>query len=167
MSTIANYCPDDVNCLAFGIKLDGFADGTFISIVKDRVPFTMGESADGVPSRLFNKSQTYTIALTFHCGSPSNDVLTKFWLLDELTKKGRFPLFIKDLSGTDLFFSTSAWIEGVPTVTKSSTMDTRVWVLRATQSALNVGSNQDPSSILQDLINIAGGLAGGIVGDLF
>lgn len=167
MSTIANYCPDDVNCLAFGIPLEGFADGTFISIIKDRIPFGMGESADGIPSRLYNRSQTYTISLTFHCGSPSNDVLTKFWLLDELTKKGRFPLLIKDLSGTDLFFSTSAWIEGVPTVTKSTTMDTRVWVMRATQSSLNVGSNQDPSSILQDLVNIAGGLAGGIVGDLF
>ena len=164
--TIANYAPDEVNCLALGIALSGFADGTFISISKDKVPFSMGESADGIPSRLYNRSQTYTITLTFHCGSPSNDVLTKLWLLDENTQRGRFPLLIKDLSGSDLFFSTSAWIEGIPTVTKSVTMDTRVWVLRATQSALNVGSNQDPSSILQDLINIAAGAIPGINGVL-
>jgi hypothetical protein len=164
--TIANYLPDEVNCLALGIKLSGFANGTFISISKDRVPFQMAESADGIPSRLYNRSQTYTIQLTFHCGSPSNDILTKLWLLDESTQKGRFPLFIKDLSGSDLFFSTSAWIEGIPTVTKSVTMDTRTWVLRATQSALNVGSNQDHSSILQDLINIANGAIPAINGVL-
>lgn len=164
--TIANYLPDEVTCLALGIKLSGFADGTFISIVKDRVPFQMNESADGIPSRLYNRSQTYTIQLTFHCGSPSNDVLTKLWLLDESTQKGRFPLFIKDLSGSDLFFSTSAWIEGIPVVTKSVNMDTRVWTLRATQSALNVGSNQDPSTILQDLINIANGAIPAINGVL-
>ena len=164
--TIANYLPDEVNCLALGIKLSGFADGTFISISKDKVPFSMSESADGVSARLYNRSQTYTVTLTFHCGSPSNEVLTKLWLLDESTQRGRFPLFIKDLSGSDLFFSTSAWIEGIPTVVKSTTMDTRTWVLRATQSALNVGSNQDPSSILQDLLNIASGLTPAINGVL-
>lgn len=163
---IANYCPDSVSCLALGIPLDGFADGTFISIIKDRVPFQMYESADGIPARLYNRSETYTIQLTFHCGSPSNDVLTKLWLLDEATQKGRFPLFIKDLSGSDLFFSTSSWIEGIPAVTKSVTMDTRVWTLRATQAVLNVGSNQDPSSILEDLINIANGAIPAINGVL-
>lgn len=157
--TIANYSPEDVNCLAFGIPLGGFADGTFITIGKDKVPYGTTETADGQIARLYTNSQTYTISLTFHRGSTSNDILTKLWQLDEFTQVAKFPLFIKDLSGTDLFFSTNTWIEGIPNMVQSTNFDTRTWVLRSSQAVINVGSNQDASGILQDLINLASGAA--------
>lgn len=157
--SIANYSPDDVNCLAFGIPLSGFSDGTFITISKDKVPFSTTETADGISARLYTNSQTYTISLTFHRGSTSNDVMTKLWQLDEISRAGKFPLLIKDLSGTDLFFSTNTWIEGIPNMVQSTNFDTRTWILRSSQAVINVGSNQDASSILQDLINLATGAA--------
>lgn len=154
---IANYLPDSVNCLAFGIPISGFADGTFITIGKDKVPFGSTETADGQVARLYTNSQTYTISLTLHRGSPSNDVLTKLWQLDEITQRAKFPLFIKDLSGSDLFFSTNTWIEGIPNMVQSTSFDTRTWVLRSSQAVINIGSNQDASGILQDLFNLATG----------
>lgn len=157
--TIASYSPEDINCLAFGIPLGGFADGTFITISKDKVPYGATETADGQVARLYTNSQTYTISLTFHRGSTSNDILTKLWQLDEFSQVGKFPLFIKDLSGTDLFFSTNTWIEGIPNMVQSTNFDTRTWILRSSQAVINVGSNQDASSILQDLINLASGAA--------
>ena len=156
---IANYIPDEVNCLAFGIPLNGFADGTFISVTKDKIPYGTTETADGSIARLYTNSQTYTIQLTFHRGSTSNDILTKLWQLDEFTQAGKFPLFIRDLSGTDLFFSTNTWIEGIPSMVQSTTFDTRTWTLKSSQAVINVGSNQDASGILQDLINLASGAA--------
>lgn len=156
---IANYCPDSVNCLAFGIPLNGFSDGTFISISKDKIPYGTIETPDGVTARLYTASQTYTIQLTFHRGSTSNDVLTKLWQLDELTKKAKFPLFIKDLSGTDLFFSSNTWIESLPNMVQGSTFDSRTWVLRSSSAIVNIGSNQNASGILQDLVNLAAGAA--------
>lgn len=157
--TIASYSPEDINCLAFGIPLGGFADGTFITISKDKVPYGATETADGQVARLYTNSQTYTISLTFHRGSTSNDILTKLWQLDEFSQVGKFPLFIRDLSGTDLFFSTNTWIEGIPNMVQSTNFDTRTWILRSSQAVINVGSNQDASSILQDLINLASGAA--------
>jgi hypothetical protein len=164
--TIASYSPDGVNCLAFGIPLDGFADGTFITIGKDRVPFGSTETADGQVARLYTNSQTYTISLTLHRGSTSNDVLTKLWQLDEISQRGKFPLFIKDLSGTDLFFSTNTWIEGIPNMVQSTNFDTRTWILRSSQAVINIGSNQNASSILQDLVNLASGAASIVEGVL-
>lgn len=163
---LANYCPEDVNCLAFGIPLNGFADGTFINISKDKVSYGSTETADGQVARLYTNSQTYTISLTFHRGSTSNDILTKLWQLDELSQVGKFPLFIKDLSGTDLFFSTNTWIEGVPNMVQSTNFDTRTWVLKSSQAVINIGSNQDASGILQDLINLASGAASIVEGVL-
>lgn len=158
MAGIFNYNPDEVICLVGGIlPVEGFVDGTFISINKDMMPFTSAKTADGQMGRLYQSDQTYTITLTLHCGSFSNDVLTKFWQLDEISQKGKFSLLIKDSSGSDLFFSTNTWIEGLPTLTKSASVDTRTWILRSSQAVINIGSNANEQSILQDLINIATG----------
>lgn len=154
--TIASYNPDSVNALVAGfIQLSGFVDGTFIDIVKDVMPFTSARTADGMVSRKYNNDQTYTIAITLHNGSPSNDVLTKLWQIDEITQRGKFPLLIKDHSGTDLFFSTTTWIEQLPSMTKDVTITGRTWVLRSSQAVINIGGNQEVSSLLDDLVNAA------------
>lgn len=157
MANIFNYRPDDVICLLGGIlQVEGFVEGTFISINKDMMPFTSIKTADGQMGRLYQNDQTYTIVITLHAGSPSNDVLTKFWQLDEISQRGKFPLLFKDPSGSDLFFSTNTWVEQLPTLSKSASIDQRVWVLRSSQAVINIGSNsEDEASILQDLLNLA------------
>jgi hypothetical protein len=158
MASIANYCPDDVNVLVAGLlNIKGFVDGTFITIDKDVMPFKSVRTPDGTVARLYDNDQTYTIRITVHSGSNTNDFLTKLLLLDEITQRGKFPLLVKDLSGTDLFFSTTTWIEEVPSMVKSSGIDQRTWVLRSSQGVINYGNNEDPSGIIQDLVNIAAG----------
>lgn len=150
------YSPEEVNCLIGGfINIEGYVDGTFIDISKDVMPFTSVRTPDGTVARMYNNDQTYTISLTLHIGSSSNDTLTKLWQLDEITQRGKFPLFIKDFSGSDLFFSTNTWVEQVPSIVKSKGVDSRTWVLRSSQAVINVGSNTDPSSLIEDLTNIA------------
>ena len=151
-----SYCPEEVNVLVAGfIPLKGFVDGTFINITKDVMPFSSARTADGTVSRLYNNDQTYTIEISLYNGSQDNDVLTKLWQLDEITQRGKFPLLIKDNSGTDLFFSTTTWIEQVPSMTKSASVDTRTWVLRSSQALINYGGNEQVSSLINDLVNLA------------
>lgn len=153
---IFNYCPDEVNVLLAGfINISGFVDGTFVNISKDVVPFSSVRTADGTVARMYNNDQTYTVTLTLHCGSNSNELLTKLWQLDEITQRGKFPLLVKDFSGSDLFFSTTTWVEGVPDITKSNGVDSRVWVLRSSQATINVGGNMEPSQLLEDITNLA------------
>ena len=108
---------------------------------------------------MYNNDQTYTVQITVHSGSRTNDILTKLSQIDEIIQKGKFPLLIKDHSGTDLFFSTSTWIEQYPDMVKSAGIDERIWVLISSQAFINVGGNQDASSLLRDLINIASSAA--------
>lgn len=151
-----SYCPEEVNVLVAGfIPMKGFVDGTFVNITKDVMPFSSARTPDGTVSRLYNNDQTYTIEISLYNGSQDNDVLTKLWQLDEITQRGKFPLLIKDNSGTDLFFSTTTWIEQVPSMTKSASVDTRTWVLRSSQALINYGGNEQISSIINDLVNLA------------
>lgn len=151
-----SYCPEEVNVLVAGfIPITGFVDGTFINITKDVMPFTSVRTPDGTVSRMYNNDQTYTIEISLYNGSQTNDVLTKLWQIDEITQVGKFPILVKDNSGTDLFFSTTTWIEQTPSMAKSSTVDTRTWVLRSSQAVINFGGNENVSSLINDLVNIA------------
>lgn len=156
MATIASYCPDIVDVLVAGfIKVDGFVDGTFVQIDKDEMPYSSIRMPDGTVARKYNNSQTYTITITLHSAADANNLFTKLWQIDELTQKGKFPILVKDQSGSDLLFSTESWIEGIPSLTKSNAIDSRVWVIKSAYAVINVGGNEEESSLLQDITNIA------------
>ena len=156
MPTIATYTPEEVYVVIAGLlSAEGFADGTFINITKDEAPYRSRTTSDGQVIRLYRNSQTYTVDLTFHIGSVTNDFLTKLWQLDEITQKGKFPIMIKDGSGSDLFFSATSWIEGLPTMLKSTNVDTRTWRIKCASAGVNFGNNTGESGLVQDLLNIA------------
>ena len=156
MPTLFNYSPEAVNCLIAGfIPIEGYVDGTFISVDKDEMPYSSVRMPDGTIARKYNNSQTYTITITLHNGAETNNLLTKMWQVDEITQRGKFPLLIKDQSGSDLLFSTESWIEGIPSLTKSNAIDSRVWVIKSAFATINVGGNEEASNLLQDITNIA------------
>jgi aspartokinase-like uncharacterized kinase len=156
MATLFSYCPESVQCLIAGfIPITGFVDGTFISVNKDEMPYSSVRMPDGTVARKYNNSQTYTITITLHNGAETNNLLTKMWQVDEITQRGKFPLLIKDQSGSDLLFSTESWIEGIPSLTKSNAIDSRVWVIKSAYAVINIGGNEEVSSLLNDITNIA------------
>jgi len=156
MAGLANYCPDEVDVLLAGfIPVKGFLDGTFIEITKDVQPFQTRVSADGQVMRLYQQSDVYTLTLTLMSTSETNDVLTKLWQLDEITQKGKFPVLVKDKTGTDLFFSTTSWVEVVPGIVKSNNIEGRSWTLKSIEASINIGGNISPSGLIQDLSNMA------------
>ena len=156
MPTLFSYIPESVNCLIGGIiPVEGFVDGTFISVDKDEMPYSSIRMPDGTVARKKNTSQTYTITITLHNGAETNNLLTKMWQIDELTDRGKFPLLIKDQSGSDLLFSTESWIEGIPSMTKSNAIDSRVWVIKSAYAVINIGGNEEQSDLINDIVNIA------------
>jgi len=157
MTILATYMPEACTVLAFGIPIQGFVESSFISVVKDVVPFSTVKTPDGTVARMYNSDQTYTVTLTLYSGSSSNDILTKLLLLDEVTQRGKFTLMIKDSSGTDLFFSATTWIESPASIVKSTNFDNRVWTLKSSSAVVNVGGNESAAGILRDLFNLASG----------
>src|SRR5690606_20540576 len=114
------YSPEDVQILIAGVHpLEGLAQGTFVEISKDVQPMVSSRSVDGMVVRKHTTDNTLTVNLTIHRSSPSNDLLTKLWQIDEITQMMKFPLLIKDSTGTGFFFSTTSWVENIPNMTYS------------------------------------------------
>jgi hypothetical protein len=149
------YSPDDVQVLIGGFyNVRGLADGTFIEVVKDTMPLTSQRSTDGMVSRRRVTNSTYTINISVLAASPANNLFTRLWRVDELTNLGKFPLLIKDSSGTGYFFSPTTWIEQLPSMKYGTTGETNTWVLRAHNGIFNVGGN-DPQTDIQILADLA------------
>lgn len=164
MAILGHYSPEDVTVLFSGVhQLSGFVDGTFVSISKDNPTFTVHETADGVVGRRYNKSSVYTVNLILASTSESNQVLTYAAKLDELTQMGKFPLIIKDQSGSSLFFSLTSWIETTPDADFSVDIESRSWSIKCAQATFNVGGNESPSGMGEDVLNAALGLSGGFL----
>ena len=158
-TVLAHYSPEDVVVLVGGfLAVEGYLEGTFINITKDVPFFTTKESSDGVVSRVANKSGLYTVNLTLMSTSESNLIMTRLALLDNLTYVAKFPLIIKDTLGSTLLFSTSSWVENVPTTDFDTGVTSRSWNIKCAKATLNVGGNESASGLVEDAISTIGGL---------
>ena len=154
MSTLAHYSPEDVIVLLAGaVSITGMAEGTFVSISKETSPFTTKVTADGVVSRNFTNSQVYNVTLTLHSASAANDVLTRLWLIDEATQRGKFSVLIKDPLGTSLFHSNIGWVSSTPQMDFGDEISNREWTITCTQATINYGGNQDSVLLIDDLLS--------------
>lgn len=154
MTTLAHYSPEDIIVLVAGaIPIAGMAEGTFVSITKEDAPFTTKTTADGVVSRNYTNSQVYNITLTLHQASSSNDVLTKLWLIDEATQRGKFSILIKDPLGSSLFHSNVGWVSKTPQLEFGDKISNREWTITCTQATINYGGNEDSALLLEDLMS--------------
>src|SRR5690606_23241590 len=92
----------------------------------------------------------WDIQFTLMNTSPSNGFLHKLALLDRVTKRGKFPLMVKDGFGGTLIFSTNTWIEELPSVTYGTDMTERTWVLKSANAAVNIDGIEVQSSFADD-----------------
>ena len=71
---LATYIPQDVSCIVAGIiNVEGYVDGTFITIDKDVPPYTTTITPDGTIARTQNGDTTYTVSITVQAASKTND----------------------------------------------------------------------------------------------
>lgn len=161
--SLSSYSPTDVEVLLAGFyKVTGFSKGSFISLKKDVNPFTTKRSSDGIAARTHINDDTFTLSLTLAQSSAANDIFTKLYEVDVATQSAKFPVFIKDNLGTTLFLSLSSWIEQVPDVILSDSLQNRTWVLKCVQNSFNVGGNHHKSSIAGEAVRIITGAIPGV-----
>lgn len=154
------YCPEEVTILVMGAPLEGLVDGTFISVQRQSPVFTSKATADGRITRVYSAAEIWEIQFTMMNSSPSNYLLNNLVLLDKTTKRGKFPLMIKDGTGGTLIFSTSTWVEELPAVTFNTDVSERVWTLKSANAVVTIAGSGESSAVSDVLNTIAGSIPG-------
>jgi hypothetical protein len=140
---VRTYDPASVIITIGGVPMSGFTDGTFLEITRDEAMWSKIVGADGYVTRGKTNNFSGNLTLTLKQSSPSNDVLSGFAAVDELTNSGIVPVLIKDLSGTSTYFSGQGWIQQYPNSTFAKEITDRQWVVQLATLDLFVGSNAE------------------------
>ena len=123
--------------------MSGFSDGTFLEVVRTEPTWNMVVGADGFVTRGKTNNFSGLVTLTLKQSSPSNDVLSGFMALDELTNAGIIPILIKDLSGNSTYFSGQGWVQQYANSTFGKDISDREWNIQLAALDLFVGSNSE------------------------
>lgn len=143
MSGLAHYSPEDVTVLLGGVyPLDGFVDGSFVSIQKDSPNFVAKVTADGKVSRTRNASNQYNVTISLASFANSNKILTALAELDHRSINARLPLMIKDSRGSTTFFAPEAWVSQPTAVEFGIEVTERQWTFTCANGILIAGGNE-------------------------
>ena len=146
---MATYSPQKIEISINGTSMSGFADGTFVNIVKTSDAFTMSTGADGNTNRVHSADSSGTITLTLQQTSASNDYLSELALIDETTQQAVFMIQVKDALGTGLWSANQAWIRKYADSEFSNDMGTREWNIDCASLISFVGGNDAfPSGVV-------------------
>ncbi len=131
----------DVILTIAGIKVSGYADGTFITIGRDNPSFTSGTGSDGEGWRAKSNDKSGTCTLTLLRSSASNDALSALVLLDEASGDGVGTLLLKDLAGTSIYEAATCWIEKPADAEFARDGTNREWVIKTDNLVPFAGGN--------------------------
>ena len=144
MGYCGTYDPKQFLVIMGGVPINGFADGTFISIERDEDTFTKTVGADGCVTRSKTNNKAATVTITLLQTSPSNDYLSGLHKLDEEANLGVVDILVKDLNGTTFFYSAVSWVQKPASIENAKEIGEREWTIATGDSEYYVGGNLRP-----------------------
>ena len=124
---VRTYDPKFIVITFGAIIFTGFAEGTFVQVVRNGDKFEKSKGADGSIDRVNKNAFDFRVTATLKQTSLTNDLLSVVSESDALTNLGMLPLTIKDLKGTTLFFAPQAWVAKDPEDEYSDSLSPRTW----------------------------------------
>lgn len=105
-----NYDPKRVSLYIGGVRIGGYEDGSFITVEYNADAFTPYVGADGEYGRSKNADESGKITVRLTQTSKSNDILSALAIADRASGTGTFIVSVRDLNGTTVATSESAYI---------------------------------------------------------
>lgn len=126
------YDPSEVLIQFGAITMEGYADGTFVTVDDDEDAYSLQVGTDGEAVRSKSNNRSGTITLTLLQSSQANTLLSAQHNLDRLSSGGVgiAPLLIKDNNGLAIYTAETCWIQKRPSAEFAREATAREWVLR-------------------------------------
>ena len=121
---VYTYSPSDVILSVGGYVISGI---TSITVQRNTPAFKIVRGIRGQNTRVYNKDTSADMTVQLLQTSISNDLFSIIEQEDEKYRTGRLEISLKDTSGTTVWESDEAFIEGQPSVTLDKDLTDRVW----------------------------------------
>lgn len=141
MGELKNYDPKQVSVIAAGRSIGGFADGSFISVVRNAPMFTKVRGADGEIARTKSNDRSGRITVTLMQTSADNAFFNGLALADEISGSSTFPILVRDALGTYVANCADAWVEQLADSEFGKELTNRVWNIECSELDVVGGGN--------------------------
>ena len=136
---IKTYDPKNISLIIGTHIVDGFEDGTFVSIERNNDTWTLKKGASGESARAKSNDRSGRFTFTLMQTSLSNDFLSALAISDEKNNNGLVPVLVLENGGLTAAEATEAWVIKPSNVEYSKEIGSRAWVLETGELILNVG----------------------------
>lgn len=133
------YDPSQVAFNVGGVDTNGFAEGTFIKVTRNKDAFTTVVGSDGEATRVKTIDISGLLEVTLQQSSPSNDYFSSLATRDEQSSTGNVPIFMTDKNGTTIARCKTGWVKKKPDSEFSNVSSNRVWVFETGALFYDVG----------------------------
>lgn len=134
------YDPSQVVLNVGGKDINGFAEGTFIKVERNKDAFELVVGSDGEGTRVKSVNLSGTITCTLQQASPSNDDLSGFATSDERTSNGAVPVLMTDKNNSITRAAMKVgWIKKKPSTEFSNAHSNREWVIESANLQFDIG----------------------------
>jgi hypothetical protein len=127
------YDPTQLSIVLGGFPINGFAQGSMLSIEREHPFYKISHDAYGNLVRSKVNKDTTKIIVTLTNGSYGNNIVTKFFEMDRLNNNGIFPVMIKEPKGTMLFAREYAFVLDSPKIEYAAETQSAEWTLYCSQ----------------------------------
>ncbi len=125
-----DYDPLKVAITINGQTVEGFADGTYISVSRNNQSWTVQSGASGETARAKSNDRSGIVELTLMQTSAFNDILSGLFFSDEgELNAGKFVFALIDQNGNTNLAADQMWVQQPPTVEFGKELGDRVWTL--------------------------------------
>lgn len=128
MAEVHTYDPVKIVFTFMGIRLTGFAEGTFLEAQRDEDGVSKYTGTDGNVCRAINRNRGGSITGTFTQSASVNDILSGYINQDEETGLIVGPALVRDLFGTTIIESPYTWIKKHPNSVYAKEVQARQYV---------------------------------------
>lgn len=121
------------------VKVEGYADGTFINVARSTETFTKSVGADGQVTRVRSNDRSGMATVTLQAESPTNKRFSDLIALDEEFGTGWGVFMMKDLNGETVAISKAAWITKPADIEVGTDAGSREWSIELERLDVVVG----------------------------
>lgn len=150
--SVNTYTPSDVFLVIGGISVEGW---NTISVLRQIQENRFIQGIRGKNTRVRNKNSHASIEVSLDMTSNTNRIFTEIVALDQETGAGRLEISLVDKSGTEVFSSNQAYIQGTAKRDYDSSNSPRVWVIECLTSRFSDGGG---STITENVFDMLGNI---------
>jgi hypothetical protein len=149
---VPTYSPQNMVVTVNGQDITGFGDTDIVTIALDESKFVKYTSVDGGVSRSHNVANAGIFTFTLNQTSKANQIFSSLLQLDLANPDGSntFGVGIRDenTSGTGTYYlGTGSWVQGMPESGYQKEINTREWVVEASDIKWNISGNESSDAV--------------------